>query len=60
MYMSVCELNDRQMGFLKQEMYYGTWEFRPLYELYDYPHNIPDALVLERYDGVCFVEEDFC
>lgn len=58
--MDVSTLNDSQMGFLKQEMYYGTDEYRPLYEMYARPEDIPDELVLERYAGVYFVEEDFC
>lgn len=57
--MSVYELDDRQMDFLKCEMYYGTDEYKPLYNDYQYPEDIPDSRVCERYDGVLFVENDF-
>ena len=59
MYRSVYELNEQEIYQLQEEMYYGTDEHRPLNEIYDYPEDIPVWKVEERYDGVCFVEEDF-
>jgi hypothetical protein len=39
--MSVYDLNEEQLMQLKNEMYYGTDDFVPLYNKYDYSDDIP-------------------
>jgi len=63
--MDVYELNDEQISQLKWNLYYGDESIEiPLdivdqIESYDYPDMIPDELVFQLYDGICFVEDDF-
>ena len=63
--MNVYELNDEQLSQLKWNLYYGDESIEiPLdivdqIESYDYPDMIPDELVFQLYDGICFVEDDF-
>lgn len=63
--MNVYELNDEQLSQLKWNLYYGDESIEiPLdivdqIESYDYPDMIPDELVFQLYEGICFVEDDF-
>lgn len=63
--MNVYELNDEQLSQLKWNLYYGDESIEiPLgivdqIESYDYPDMIPNELVFQLYDGICFVEDDF-
>lgn len=63
--MNVYELNDEQLSQLKWNLYYGDESIKiPLdivdqIESYDYPDMIPDELVFQLYEGICFVEDDF-
>ena len=63
--MNVYELNDEQLSQLKWSLYYGDESIEiPLdivdqIESYDYPDMIPDELVFQLYEGICFVEDDF-
>lgn len=63
--MNVYELNDEQLSQLKWNVYYGDESIEiPLdivdqIESYDYPDMIPDELVFQLYEGICFVEDDF-
>lgn len=63
--MNVYELNDEQISQLKWNLYYGDESIEiPLdivdqIESYDYPDMIPDELVFQLYEGICFVEDDF-
>lgn len=63
--MDVYELNDEQISQLKWNLYYGDESIEiPLdivdqIESYDYPDMIPDELVFQLYEGICFVEDDF-
>lgn len=63
--MSVYELNDEQLSQLKWNVYYGDESIEiPLdivdqIESYDYPDMIPDELVFQLYESICFVEDDF-
>lgn len=65
MTMNVYELNDEQLSQLKWNLYYGDESIEiPLdivdqIESYDYPDMIPDELVFQLYEGICFVEDDF-
>lgn len=65
MTMNVYELNDEQLSQLKWNVYYGDESIEiPLdivdqIESYDYPDMIPDELVFQLYEGICFVEDDF-
>lgn len=63
--MNVYELNDEQLSQLKWNVYYGDESIEiPLdivdqIESYNYPDMIPDELVFQLYEGICFVEDDF-
>ena len=63
--MNVYELNDEQLSQLKWNVYYGDESIEiPLdivdqIESYDYPDMIPNELVFQLYEGICFVEDDF-
>lgn len=63
--MNVYELDDEQLSQLKWNLYYGDESIEiPLdivdqIESYDYPDMIPNELVFQLYDGICFVEDDF-
>ena len=63
--MNVYELNDEQLSQLKWNLYYGDESIEiPLdivdqIESYDYPDMIPNELVFQLYEGICFVEDDF-
>lgn len=51
--MNVRELRRDQLEEL-QEAYFWTVENE-----YTFPHEIPDSIILEYYDGICFVDDDF-
>lgn len=63
--MNVYELDEEQLSQLKWNLYYGDESIEvPLdiidqIESYDYPDMIPDELVFQLYEGICFVEDDF-
>lgn len=63
--MDVRELDEEQLSQLKWNLYYGDESIEvPLdiidqIESYDYPDMIPDELVFQLYEGICFVEDDF-
>lgn len=57
--MLVRELSRRQIRQLKWNMYYGDDKYMPLYNKYEFPDDIPDMEVYERYDGIDFVRADF-
>lgn len=56
--MLVYDLNHDELGELKEELY---WEY--VYEEigvpWDLPHDIPDEVVFEKFDGICFTKDDF-
>lgn len=63
--MHVTELNQDQFSQLKWNLFYGDdsvdipWDMMDFIESCDYADMIPDKLVFEIYDGICFVEDDF-
>lgn len=63
--MDVRELDEEQLSQLKWNLYYGDESIEvPLdiidqIESYDYPDMIPDELVFQLYESICFVEDDF-
>ena len=52
-YMSVYELNEEQLSELKDNYFYTVDNS------YDYPSEIPDSVVQEYYEYICFVNDDF-
>ena len=59
MYKMVQELNKDQLDYLKTVMFWGDDNNKPLYDKYDYYHDIPNEMVFKRFEGISFVEEDF-
>lgn len=61
--MTVRELNRTQLGELKQDYVckmFAKQDKDPSYgDLVD-AAKIPDEIIFEEYDGIEFVEEDFC
>lgn len=63
--MDVRELDEEQLSQLKWNLYYGDESIEiPLdivdqIESYDYPDMIPNELVFQLYESICFVEDDF-
>lgn len=51
--MDVRELSRDQLEELR-EAYFWTVENE-----YTFPHEIPDSVIFEYYDGICFVDDDF-
>lgn len=56
MYMKVIELNEHQLNILRSEYFY---EFDEEGE-FDSAEEIPNETLFEHYEGISFVEEDFC
>lgn len=64
--MNVTELTRDQLAYLKECLYYDsdivpelTPELRKAIDKAHIPEEIPNALVLEIFDGINFVEDDF-
>lgn len=62
--MTVYELNAEQFSQLKQnylcEKYFAEDKFPSWGELANADELITDEEIYEAYEGVCFVEDDFC
>lgn len=64
--MDVTELDSSQLMQLKWKIFYGddcvelTEKQKNCLSYCEYPEEIPDNLVYEVYDGIRFVEDDFC
>lgn len=52
--MNVRELNENQLGELKSKYFYDVENE------YEYVDEVPNELVYEYFDGICFTEDDFC
>ncbi len=64
--MTVYDLNEDQLDLLKQQIFYDDDLLAKLSEKSEevckakWYFEIPDEIVLEEYEGIEFVEEDFC
>lgn len=59
MYKSVYDLSLAEMEELKQSFFYQDETQDIIQGAFDCPEEIPDEIILEHYDGVYFVEDDF-
>lgn len=59
MYKSVYDLSPAEMEELKQSFFYQDETQDIIQGAFDCPEQIPDEIILEHYDGVYFVEDDF-
>lgn len=59
MYKMVQDLSRDELNELKSSFFYHD-ETQDINEgTFSTPEEIPDKIIFEHYDGVCFVEEDF-
>ena len=58
MYRTVHELNEEELLELKYA-YHDMLQYTDDAETFRMPEEIPDAVVLEHYDGLLFEDEDF-
>lgn len=59
MYKMVQDLSRDELNELKSSFFYQD-ETQDINEgTFSTPEDIPDKIIFEHYDGVCFVEEDF-
>lgn len=59
MYKMVQDLSRAELNELKSSFFYQD-ETQNINEgTFSTPEDIPDKIIFEHYDGVCFVEEDF-
>ena len=59
MYKMVQDLSRDELNKLKSNFFYQD-ETQDINEgTFSTPEDIPDEIIFEHYDGVCFVEEDF-
>lgn len=59
MYKMVQDLSRDEFNELKSSFFYQD-ETQDINEgTFSTPEDIPDKIIFEHYDGVCFVEEDF-
>ena len=59
MYKMVRDLSRDELNELKSSFFYQD-ETQNINEgTFSTPEKIPDEIIFEHYDGVCFVEEDF-
>lgn len=59
MYKMVQDLSRDELNELKSNFFYQD-ETQDINEgTFSTPEDIPDKIIFEHYDGVCFVEEDF-
>lgn len=59
MYKSVYDLPPAEMEELKQSFFYQDETQDIIQGAFDCPEQIPDEIILEHYDGIHFVEDDF-
>lgn len=59
MYKSVYDLSLAEMEELKQSFFYQDETQDIIQGAFDCPEEIPDEIILEHYDGIYFVEDDF-
>lgn len=59
MYKSVYDLSPAEMEELKQSFFYQDETQDIIQGAFDCPEQIPDEIILEHYDGIYFVEDDF-
>lgn len=56
---TVYDLNERELEELK-ESYFWQDETQDILEgAYTCPYDIPNDIIFNHYDGVCFVDDDF-
>lgn len=59
MYKMVQDLSRDELNELKSSFFYQD-ETQDINEgTFSTPEDIPDKIIFEHYDGICFVEEDF-
>ena len=59
MYKMIQDLSRDELNELKSSFFYQD-ETQDINEgTFSTPEDIPDKIIFEHYDGVCFVEEDF-
>ena len=64
--MTVRELNGDQLDELKVRLFYDYDEMdiedsdKQIIAPLQYPSQVPDEIVYKYFDGIDFVEEDFC
>lgn len=60
MYRTVYDLNEEELNELRETYYYQLFECdEDVLEDYDCASDIPNEVIYNHYDGICFVEDDF-
>lgn len=59
MYKTVYDLSPAEMDELKQSFFRQDETQDILQGAFESPEQIPDDIILEHYNGVCFVDDDF-
>ena len=59
MYKTVYDLSPAEMDELKQSFFWQDETQDILQGDFESPEQIPDEIILEDYNGVCFVDDDF-
>lgn len=60
MLLMVQDLNREQLDELKTAYFWQDETQDILPDDITFPEQIPDDIILEHYDGVCFEPDDFC
>lgn len=60
MLIMVQDLNREQLDELKTAYFWQDETQDILPDDITFPEQIPDDIIFEHYDGVCFVPDDFC
>lgn len=58
-YKMVQDLNREQLNELKNSFFWQDETQDILEDAYTSPEQIPDDIIFEHYDGICFVDDDF-
>lgn len=60
MLLMVQDLNREQLDELKTAYFWQDETQDILPDDITFPEQIPDEIILEHYDGICFSPDDFC
>lgn len=58
--MTVRDLSHDQLSELKSAFFWDDETQDILPETIAVPEEIPDEIIFDHYEGVCFVDDDFC
>ena len=57
---TVYDLNEEELNELRETYYYQLLDSdEDVLEDYDWATDIPDEVIYNHYDGICFTEDDF-